>query len=129
MVPAMQIEIGRAWLARRRWILLVAVLAVGMGWKLPALFRPAPPRASIRVSQVGREFKPDRLTLAQGGSVRVANDDADLTHHAYVASAKFSFDSGDQAPGRDVEITFSVPGTFQVLCGIHPKMRLSVFVR
>ena len=56
-------------------------------------------------------------------------DDADLLHHAYVDSDKFSFDSGDQKPGSITPITFPVAGDFDVLCAIHPKMRLVVHVQ
>ena len=81
------------------------------------------------VSQRGREFTPASLALRKGDAIRIVNDDGDLSHHAYVAAPNFSFDSGDQEPGRDVLVRFDVPGTFNVLCGIHPKMRLTVTVR
>jgi plastocyanin len=38
------------------------------------------------------------------------------------------FDSGDQQPGTRTDITFATPGDFEVLCAIHPKMRLVVHV-
>jgi plastocyanin len=50
-------------------------------------------------------------------------------HHAYVDSEKFTFDSGDQKPGSITPITFTVAGEFDVLCAIHPKMRLVVHVQ
>ena len=81
------------------------------------------------VSQKGREFTPLDLTVKRGDSVLIVNDDADLQHHAYIDSDKFSFDSGDQEPGSKTAITFSVAGTFEVLCAIHPKMRLVVHVQ
>jgi plastocyanin len=31
-------------------------------------------------------------------------------------------------PGSKVDITFPAAGDFNVLCGIHPKMKLSVHV-
>ena len=54
---------------------------------------------------------------------------ADLLHHAYVDSPQFKFDSADLEPGSKVDITFPVAGTFQVLCAIHPKMKLAVRVK
>lgn len=81
------------------------------------------------VSQKGREFHPNVLTIHRGDTVRIVNDDGDLLHHAYVESDTFSFDSGDQLPGSKTDVVFSVPGTFNVLCGIHPKMRLVVTVK
>lgn len=80
------------------------------------------------VSQKGREFHPGEVTIARGETIRIVNDDGDLLHHAYVDSAKFSFDSGDQQPGSVTPVTFPVSGDFNVLCAIHPKMLLVVHV-
>jgi plastocyanin len=46
----------------------------------------------------------------------------------YVNSAPFKFDSGDMEPGRKIDVTFPVAGEFNVLCAIHPKMKLRVQV-
>ncbi|WP_244473128.1 MULTISPECIES: hypothetical protein [unclassified Methylobacterium] len=80
------------------------------------------------VSQKGRAFQPAALVIKRGETVQVLNDDADLLHHAYVDSPEFTFDSGDQEPGEKARIVFPVAGTFAVLCGIHPKMKLTVQV-
>jgi plastocyanin len=85
----------------------------------------APP---YQVSQKGRAFRPGELTIRRGETVQIVNDDGDLLHHAYVDSEQFSFDSGDQEPGSKTDVTFPVAGTFSVLCGIHPKMKLTVHV-
>ncbi len=81
------------------------------------------------VSQKGREFNPAQITIKRGETIQIVNDDGDLLHHAYIDSAKFSFDSGDQQPGSKTDITFPVAGTFDVLCAIHPKMKLQVRVQ
>jgi plastocyanin len=81
------------------------------------------------VSQKGREFTPGQLTIKRGETIEIVNDDGDLLHHAYIDSDKFKFDSGDQQPGSKTEITFPVAGQFDVLCAIHPKMRLEVHVQ
>ena len=52
----------------------------------------AAPQYSI--SQKGREFHPGDVTIKRGESIQIVNDDADLLHHAYVDSDKFSFDFG-----------------------------------
>ena len=85
----------------------------------------APP---YQVSQKGRAFRPGELTIRRGETVQIVNDDGDLLHHAYVDLEQFSFDSGDQEPGSKTDVTFPVAGTFSVLCGIHPKMKLTVHV-
>jgi plastocyanin len=104
------------------------LLAAGIWWRVTS---PQPTMAArqYEVSQRGRAFTPSDLTISRGDVVRIVNDDGDLSHHAYVAAPNFNFDSGDQEPGRDVLVTFDVPGTFNVLCGIHPKMHLTVTVR
>ncbi len=98
-------------------------------WALPAALRQTPTPRQYDVSQRGREFRPGALAIDRNDVVRIVNDDGDLSHHAFVATPEFSFDSGDQEPGRDVLIPFTRAGQFNVLCGIHPKMRLAVTVR
>ena len=81
------------------------------------------------VSQKGREFHPGEMTIKRGETVQIVNDDGDLLHHAYIDAKEFSFDSGDQQPGSRTDITFPVAGRFDVLCAIHPKMKLEVHVQ
>lgn len=81
------------------------------------------------VSQKGRMFLPGEVTIAKGDAIEIVNDDGDILHHAYVDSPEFSFDSGDQKPGSHTLIYFPVTGTFMVLCGIHPKMKLAITVK
>ena len=81
------------------------------------------------MSQRGRAFLPGVLSIRQGDTLEIINDDGDLLHHAYIDDPVFSFDSGDQEPGAKADITFSKVGHFTVLCGIHPKMKLVVTVR
>ncbi len=80
------------------------------------------------VTQVNRKFQPQQVEVARGGTVRFVNDDGQLLHHVYSTSPTFDFDSGEQEPGKAIEERFPVAGTFTVLCGIHPKMRLVVTV-
>lgn len=103
----------------------LAAIVGWLSWRLPA----STAQDRHLVSQKGREFRPGTLSIKQGDVVRIVNDDEDLSHHAYVASDRFKFDSGDQGPGHDVDIPFTQDGTFNVLCGIHPKMRLKVQVQ
>jgi plastocyanin len=82
----------------------------------------------LHVSQKGRAFQPNALLVPRGASVEIVNDDGDLLHHVYVDAPDFNFDSGDLKPGSRTKVIFPVRGTFAVLCGIHPKMKLSVRV-
>jgi plastocyanin len=104
-------------------IALLSLALIGAGM----LASVAQPR--YVVSQKGREFRPGTLTIKRGETVQIVNDDGDLRHHAYIDSDKFSFDSGDQEPGSKTNITFPLSGDFDVLCAIHPKMKLVVHVK
>ncbi|MEL6060037.1 MULTISPECIES: cupredoxin domain-containing protein [unclassified Methylobacterium] len=114
---------------RLRWPTAVpAVLALILGAACGLLITEQLQASGIAVSQKGRMFHPDNLTVARGEVVTFVNDDSDLLHHAFVESETFNFDSGDQEPGSRTPVTFTERGTFQVLCGIHPKMKLVVRV-
>lgn len=106
---------------------IAMAFAAGVLTALGTLAVIAEPQNTI--SQKGREFHPGQITIKRGDTIRIVNDDGDLLHHAYVDSAKFSFDSGDQKPGSVTPVTFPVAGDFEVLCAIHPKMLLTVHVQ
>ncbi|OPZ00964.1 hypothetical protein A5906_18755 [Bradyrhizobium sacchari] len=80
------------------------------------------------ISQKDREFRPKEIIIKRGETLRFVNDDGELLHHAYLSSDTFEFDSGDQQPGSQFDVVFSVAGDYTVLCGIHPKMKLGVHV-
>jgi plastocyanin len=117
----MQIRYVKIFAAAAALGMLTGAVAVGVGQCLAA--------PQYTVSQKGREFRPGDLTINRGETVVIVNDDGDLRHHAYIDSDKFSFDSGDQEPGSKTDITFALAGDFDVLCAIHPKMRLTVHVK
>ena len=82
----------------------------------------------VMVSQRDRKFSPDRIEFSRGSIARIANDDK-VTHHIYVDSPNLSFDSGEQPIGAMVDVRFDKAGTYDVLCAIHPTMRLRVVVK
>lgn len=82
----------------------------------------------VHISQKGKKFFPNEITIEAGTTIFIENDDRVL-HHAYVESENFNFDSGEQPPGHRISITFDKPGTYVVGCDIHPKMKLTVTVR
>lgn len=112
------------WRLRRPFAVALAAAAI---IDLGTLVGLAVPQYTI--SQKGREFHPGEISIKRGETIEIVNDDGDLLHHAYIDSPKFSFDSGDQQPGSRTDITIPVAGDFEVLCAIHPKMRLVVHVR
>ena len=110
-------------LPRPAAVVLTAAAIVGLG-SLVGLALP-----QHTVSQKGREFHPVEIAIKRGETIQIVNDDGDLLHHVYIDSPKFSFDSGDQQPGSKTDVIFPVSGDFDVLCAIHPKMRLVVHVQ
>ena len=82
---------------------------------------------TVEVSQKGRKFVPDSVSIHTGDTVRIRNDD-EFLHHLYVNAPGFSFDSEEQPPGHTVDIQFTKDGDFKVMCRIHPKMLLTVHV-
>lgn len=85
-------------------------------------------QGQIIVSQKGRTFHPTEISVKRGDAIVIVNDDADLLHHAYIDSPALKFDSGDQEPGSRTRVGFPASGNFEVLCAIHPKMKLIVHV-
>ncbi len=86
-------------------------------------------QAPYVITQKDIAFNPRTVTLNCGDTVQFFNDEISILHHAYVEADKFNFDTGDQMPGTRTNVVFSVPGTFDVLCGIHPMMKLVVRVK
>lgn len=115
-----------AWIkvVRRNIQLAAAILTVGVG----VAWAAAAATPQHYVSQKDQIFSPGEIVIKRGETVQIVNDDGDLQHHLYVDSKEFEFDSGDQEPGAKVDITFPKVGTYNVLCGIHPKMKLVVQV-
>jgi plastocyanin len=103
-------------------VLAAALIVIAAGTLVGLALTP------YAISQKGRQFHPGEISIKRGETLQIVNDDGDLLHHAYIDSPKFAFDSGDQQPGTRTEITFPATGEFEVLCAIHPKMRLVVHV-
>ncbi|KLK93788.1 cytochrome C peroxidase [Microvirga vignae] len=88
---------------------------------------PAQAVSTTTVSQKDRRFSPGAILLKVGEALRILNDDT-RTHNVRVDSANTSFNSDGQNPGDTVTLGFDQPGHYDIICGIHPEMRLSVDV-
>ena len=80
------------------------------------------------VSQKSKDFNPKNLQIKRNDVVTFANDETSMDHHAYTDTPEFSFDIGDQSPGERTQVAFPVAGTFTVMCGIHPTMKMKIQV-
>ncbi|QRM30766.1 cytochrome c peroxidase [Microvirga sp. VF16] len=83
--------------------------------------------ATSTVSQKDRRFSPGAVILKVGEALRILNDDTRV-HNVRLDGPGKSFNSDAQNPGDTVAIGFDQPGHYDVICGIHPEMRLSVDV-
>jgi plastocyanin len=81
----------------------------------------------FEVVQKNRMFQVKELEVARGEVVRFINAD-EFLHQIYVKSADFSFESDEQAPGKNIDVKFPA-GTFEMRCRIHPKMLLVVHAK
>ena len=84
--------------------------------------------APITVTQKGLQFSVEDLSVAKGQVVVFVNDDR-TAHNITVSGEGVSLNGGLQQPGGEFKVPFAKPGTYQVSCGIHPKMKLSVTVK
>lgn len=79
------------------------------------------------VTQRNKDFSVRAVSLGKGEQVVVRNDDS-RPHNLRVHADRMKYNSGMQQPGETVSIPFPEAGSFEVFCGIHPKMKLRVEV-
>ena len=70
-------------------------------------------------------FAPRTLTIAAGDTVTWTNSDS-MPHTA--TSEDDAFDSGNLDEGQSFSFTFTEPGTYEYVCGIHPRMTGTIVV-
>ncbi|HEY2684481.1 MAG TPA: plastocyanin/azurin family copper-binding protein [Steroidobacteraceae bacterium] len=84
--------------------------------------------APITVTQKGLQFSVEELTVKKGQTVVFVNDDR-TAHNITVSGQGLNLNGGLQQPGAEFKVPFAKPGVYQVSCGIHPKMKLSITVQ
>jgi plastocyanin len=87
---------------------------------------PTPGQATGDVIIVDFAFTPSDLTVDAGTRITFANRGAAL--HT-VTATDGSFDSGLIAAGGTYQRVFATPGTFPILCALHPTMTGTIRVR
>ena len=101
--------------------LAVFVLVISAGLSVGAL------AGNQMVHQQGRVFGPDNITVKKGEALTFLNDDT-IPHNIMSASKGNEFNLGSQGPGMSTDVTFKEPGDVQVICAIHPRMKMMVKV-
>ncbi|MEY2476146.1 MAG: hypothetical protein QOG87_1461 [Actinomycetota bacterium] len=81
----------------------------------------APAATGTLVTMEGLKFKPARLVVAKGATVRFENKD--VAPHTVTASDE-PVDSGVLNPGQTFEAVVDAP--FDYVCTIHPSMKASI---
>jgi len=79
------------------------------------------------ISQKGRHFTPNAVTVKKGEAVRFVNDDF-YGHNVYSETEGAQFDIGLQPPGEERDVVLEKLGIVDVRCRIHPRMRLTIRV-
>jgi len=83
--------------------------------------------AEHTVHQKGKQFSETNVTLKKGDTLVFLNDD-NVAHNIYSTSPDNEFNLGSVLPGKSVPVTFDKSGDVDVLCAIHPLMKMKVKV-
>jgi len=102
--------------------LIPVALAIVAGFSAGALAA-----ANQEIHQKGRVFSAENVTIKKGESLTFVNDDT-IPHNILSTSKGNEFNLGSQAPGAATDVTFKEAGDVQVLCAIHPRMKMMVKV-
>jgi plastocyanin len=79
------------------------------------------------ITQKGKVFSETAVTVKKGDILLFVNDDS-VNHNIMSTSAGNEFNLGSQAPGVSTPVTFNKEGNANVICAIHPRMKMAVKV-
>jgi plastocyanin len=83
--------------------------------------------ANLTIMQKGRMFSSESVSIKKGETLTFLNDDS-VPHNIMSTSQGNEFNLGSQPPGASTDVTFKVAGEVQVICAIHPRMKMMVKV-
>lgn len=102
--------------------------SIGVACMLAGLLAGAAPAQPLpTIEQKGIAFRPGNVRIKAGSQVIFRNLDP-FGHNVFSPDQGGAFDIGLQVPDASTAVTFRAPGTYTVMCRIHPKMRASVTV-
>jgi plastocyanin len=101
--------------------LILLTLVMSAGFSIGAF------AATEVIHQKGRTFSAENLTIKKGQPLTFFNDDS-VPHNIMSTSKGNEFNLGSQSPGSSTDVMFKVAGDVQVICAIHPRMKLTVKV-
>jgi plastocyanin len=79
------------------------------------------------IHQQGRAFSVESVTIKKGEALTFLNDDS-VPHNIMSGTRGNEFNLGSQPPGSSTDVTFKEAGDVQVICAIHPRMKMMVKV-
>lgn len=83
--------------------------------------------AERTIGQKGKVFSVTDVTIKKGDTLVFMNDD-NVAHNIFSASPGNDFNLGSQAPGNSIPVTFDKSGDVDIMCAIHPLMKMKVKV-
>jgi cytochrome c peroxidase len=107
-----------------RTLLRLALLGAPL---LGALMAPPASAAEINVGQKGQKFTEETVAIKAGDTIKFNNDD-NISHNILSKGPSGNKNAGLQKAGDSTSVTYDKAGEHEVVCGIHPKMKLHVKV-
>lgn len=82
----------------------------------------------VNIDQKGLAFSAPSVTVNKGDMLVFTNNDS-TSHNILITGNGLSLNSGLQQPGVSFKAPMVKEGSDQVICGIHPKMKMTVVVK
>jgi plastocyanin len=82
----------------------------------------------VNIDQKGLAFSEPTVTVNKGDILNFTNNDS-TSHNILISGNGINLNSGLQQPGVAFKAPMVKEGTYSVMCGIHPKMKMTVVVR
>jgi cytochrome c peroxidase len=95
---------------------MVAAATWGVSWA-----------GAFTVDQKDIAFSVPTLSVKKGDIVTFTNSDQ-TAHNLLIVGGGSTINSGLQQPGVPFKVPFLKSGSYQVTCGIHPRMKMTVVV-
>jgi plastocyanin len=83
--------------------------------------------AERTITQKGKVFSESEVSIKVGDTLVFVNDD-NVFHNVLSTSSENKFNLGSLKPGSSTPVTFKAAGEAQILCAIHPSMKMLVKV-
>jgi len=83
--------------------------------------------AERTISQKGKVFSESVVEIKKGETLVFLNDD-NVPHNVLSTTPGHAFNLGLIGPGHSTPVTFEKGGDIQVICAMHPSMKMSLKV-